>query len=201
MNNNSLTKRDIFFAFIITCFYLIDHNSKSLTLKPQADRLIIFDENGKAITLKITDANFKDVTIGEASPDHQKKIADICREGRGFCEIQTSEVPIKVSPHVKKHYAEICKKELDGLSLFVQNEENSKNIQLTAYDIARVLHSHLKDYCDNKLHDTENSKAPLWISEEDSKTLHINPTKHSVRGSVGLIQTKFPIPSNKDLEK
>ena len=54
MNNNSLTKRDIFFAFIITCFYLIDHNSKSLTLKPQADRLIIFDENGKAITLKIT---------------------------------------------------------------------------------------------------------------------------------------------------
>ncbi len=54
MNNNSLTKRDIFFAFFLTCLYLIDHNSKSLTLKTQADRLIIFDENGKAITLKIT---------------------------------------------------------------------------------------------------------------------------------------------------
>jgi len=273
MNNNSLTKRDIFFAFIITCFviggiqqiyasqkpgnsnaslapsfllgagaslitqwwlgginsedevsiknklllikigsgaavlmgstlifqYLIDHNSKSLTLKPPKESLTVFDDKGDGRTLTITGTNIKPESI-TVDKDHLKKIADKCREGKGFCTTRTYDVLIRVSPHLIPGNAEICNDELEGFRLSLLTESTNRDpLKLDAYSPPTPL----VGTCNNsdkgsksfinvlkKSFSKNNSPLEMWISVEDSKKLYLNSTKVPVPGTVSIVPQK-----------
>ena len=177
--------------------YLIDRNSKSLTLKPPQDRLIIFNEEGKAIPLKITGTNVKATTIKKADEDHLKRIADICRQGKGFCKTNTYSVLIQVSSRLYPGMAETCNDELHGLSLLLipnnSNPPTNYSLKLEAYDPSPEV-----GICDNS---DKGSKSPskMWISIEDYNRLHIN-SMTVPRGIVSIVPQK-PSKPNRGIEK